>query len=33
LKDYEWKRQNPAQNMSGTENESKWFFDSVPEGF
>jgi sigma-E factor negative regulatory protein RseB len=33
LKDYEWKRQNPAQNMSGTENESKWFFDSVPDGF
>jgi sigma-E factor negative regulatory protein RseB len=33
LKDYEWKRQNPAQNMSGTENESKWVFDSVPDGF
>lgn len=33
LQEYTWKRQNPAQNMAGTKNVSKWVFGFVPDGF
>jgi sigma-E factor negative regulatory protein RseB len=33
LKEYQWKHQNPAQDMANSTNESKWVFDSVPDGF
>ncbi len=33
LKKYNWKHQDPMQNTAGSEGESKWSFDSIPEGF
>ena len=33
LKEYQWKHQNPAQNMANATNKTKWVFDSVPDGF
>ena len=33
LKEYQWKHQNPAQDMANSTNESKWVFGSVPDGF
>ncbi len=33
LKEYTWKHQNPAQDITDSDNKSRWVFDALPNGF